>query len=312
MDRLTRREFLTFSALGAGALALPWSGCLTTEGKAPLFTAAFFTDMHVYLEKKAMQGWTKSLHHALSQPHTPDFLLTGGDLAMDILSKDKKRADEQYDLFFQPLQELPVPIHHTIGNHDCLGIYEDSGMSPSDPLYGREYYLKRFNMDNTYYSYDHKGWHFVHLDTIGFDDRSYRGWIDEKQLAWLEADLRSANKPTVISMHIPLLSNAPEWGQGTTKQVSKSWLVVNAHEVLQLLEKFPVKLVLAGHLHINERYWFKGIEFANVGAVSGAWWNGARDGFEEGYAWLEFHEDSVSWKYMDYGWEIAKEEKQEG
>ena len=47
--------------------------------------------------------------------------------------------------------------------------------------------------------------------------------------------------------------------------------------------------------------------FANVGAVSGNWWNGLRDGFEEGYVMLEFRGDQVDWRYVDYGWQARPE-----
>ena len=79
--------------------------------------------------------------------------------------------------------------------------------------------------------------------------------------------------------------------------------VVNAHEVAPILQNSKVKLVLAGHLHICETFVYKGIEYSNVGAVCGNWWRGPREGFEEGYARLEFRGDQVSWEYIDYGWE---------
>ena len=44
---------------------------------------------------------------------------------------------------------------------------------------------------------------------------------------------------------------------------------------------------------------------ANLGAVSGNWWNGLRDGFEEGYSMLDFRGDQVNWRYVDYGWEVS-------
>ena len=65
--------------------------------------------------------------------------------------------------------------------------------------------------------------------------------------------------------------------------------------------------MLAGHLHINENWTFRGTEYANIGAVSGSWWHGPRDGFQEGYAMLEFYGDLVRWSYIDYGWEPPPE-----
>jgi hypothetical protein len=90
---------------------------------------------------------------------------------------------------------------------------------------------------------------------------------------------------------------------GTEEPIPPGLSIVNAHEVAPILERSNVKLVLAGHLHINETFLYKGIEYSTVGAVSGNWWKGARDGFEEGYARLEFRGEQVSWEYIDYGWE---------
>ncbi len=45
----------------------------------------------------------------------------------------------------------------------------------------------------------------------------------------------------------------------------------------------------------------------NVGAVCGNWWCGENDGFQEGYARLDFSGDQVEWSYIDYGWEVDEE-----
>jgi 3',5'-cyclic AMP phosphodiesterase CpdA len=131
----------------------------------------------------------------------------------------------------------------------------------------------------------------------------YRGWIDDEQLAWLEADLARAAAPTVVVGHIPLFSNYVEWNRGTSEGIPGHAVVVNSHRVAAIFEKHPVKLVLAGHLHVNETFQYKGIQFANVGAISGNWWRGLRDGFEEGYGLLEFRGEDVTLRYVDYGWE---------
>ena len=68
-----------------------------------------------------------------------------------------------------------------------------------------------------------------------------------------------------------------------------------------------MRLVLAGHLHINESFLYKGTEYANVGAVSGNWWRGERNGFQEGYTRLFFRGDVLTKEYVDYGWEPPPE-----
>jgi 3',5'-cyclic AMP phosphodiesterase CpdA len=244
----------------------------------------------------------------MAQSRPPEAIITGGDLVFDVLEADRASADAQFDLFDQGVASLKVPIHHTIGNHDCYGVYENSGVAEDDPLFGKAYFRQRFGLERTYYSFDHEGWHFVVLDTIGLVGRKYRGWVDAEQLAWLADDLATAAKPTVVIGHVPLFSNYMEWTRGTSEGIPEGISVVNAHEVAAILVRHPVKLVLAGHLHIVETFSYKSIEFANLGAISGNWWDGPRDGFKEGYALLDFRGDEVSWRYIDYGWEAQMAE----
>lgn len=308
---LSRRELMRLMAAGALGSAAASAGCgaqrsrLRALGPEPPsdFTVAFLTDPHVYEKKGAPEGWLHAFEHAMAQARTPELVVTGGDLVFDVLEVGRESAAAQFELVDRVLASASVPVHHTLGNHDCFGVYETSGVSPEDPLYGKRYFLDHFGLERAYYSFDHEGWHFVVLDTIGIVDRKYRGWVDSEQLGWLDDDLAAAARPTVVVGHIPLFSNYIEWKRGTSEGIPQGVCVVNSHEVAQVLVKHPVKLVLAGHLHVNETFQYKGITFANIGAVSGNWWDGLRDGFEEGYAVLEFRGDQVGWRYVDYGWE---------
>ncbi|HVS62156.1 MAG TPA: metallophosphoesterase [Thermoanaerobaculia bacterium] len=313
--RPTRRDLLRLGGAVVGSAA-GLAGCRSSRGPEPAaaaaqtaepstpdFTAAFLTDPHVHAEQGAADGFASALDHAFGQERPPELLITGGDLAFDVLATGPEQADAQYALFEQPLRSVRVPVHHTVGNHDVLGVYAESGMAEGDEGYGKSYYLERFGLERPYHSFDHEGWHFVVLDTIGIVGRRYRGWVDEEQLAWLDDDLAASARPTVVVGHIPLLSNYVEWRRGTAEPLPDGVSVVNAHEVLEVLARHPVRLVLAGHLHVVESYRFKGLELVNLGAVSGNWWRGLRDGFEEGYGLLEFRGDEVSWRYVDYGWE---------
>ncbi len=310
---LSRRELMRLMATGALGGAAASAGCGVRESRSlasrpeppPDFTVAFLTDPHVNEEEGAPEGCVRAFEHAMAHARPPELVVTGGDLVFDVLEVGRERAAAQFELFDQALAAVAVPVYHTLGNHDCFGVYEVSGVSPDDPLYGKGYFLEHFGLERAYYAFDHESWHFVVLDTIGFGDRRYHGWVDSEQLAWLDDDLAAAAKPTVVVGHIPLFSNYIEWIRGTSEGIPDRVSVVNSHEVAQVLMKHPVKLVLAGHLHINETFLYKGITFANIGAVSGNWWKGLRDGFEEGYGMLEFRADQVGWRYVDYGWEAA-------
>ena len=226
---------------------------------------------------------------------------------MDIMRTDLGEADRQYDLWDSKVAGVSQDIHVVLGNHDILGIADESPLDESHPQYGKQYFLDRFGLERTYYSFDHEGWHFVIMDSLGIVGNSYRGWVDEEQLAWLDDDLAAAGKPTVISTHVPIFSNFIELVRGTSEGIPEGISVVNSNEVASIIEKHPVRLVLAGHLHINESFFYKGTEYANVGAISGNWWKGPRYGFQEGYARLDFHGDQLDWNYIDYGWQPPPE-----
>jgi 3',5'-cyclic AMP phosphodiesterase CpdA len=163
-----------------------------------------------------------------------------------------------------------------------------------------------------YKSFDHKGWHFVTLDTVFIDGRKYKGFLSQEQMSWLKTDLEmnGTAKPVIIMCHIPLvtavLQLVPRW-----HDLGNQIVVENAAEVVALLEKFPVKLVLQGHTHINERVNWKGMNFITTGAVSGNWWKGPRLGFPEGYAVVDISGDNVSWRFESYGWQSPAPQTEE-
>ncbi|MBU0755753.1 MAG: calcineurin-like phosphoesterase C-terminal domain-containing protein [Planctomycetes bacterium] len=45
------------------------------------------------------------------------------------------------------------------------------------------------------------------------------------------------------------------------------------------------------------------------GAVCGAWWEGAYDGFPEGFVVIDIEGDDFSWRYETYGWKAEPEQE---
>src|SRR3979411_1311341 len=112
-----------------------------------------------------------------------DFAINGGDHVFDSLAVPTKRAVTLFDLYDKTEQDLGVKVHHTSGNHDVCGVYPASGLSEDDPLYGKKLFEQRFG--KLYYSFDHKGHHFIVLDSIGItNDSAYEGRIEAAQVAW--------------------------------------------------------------------------------------------------------------------------------
>src|SRR4030095_8008126 len=140
------------------------------------FAVGFLTDMHVDGELGAPEGFAKAVRNAFDRPQPPEVLVTGGDLVMDILAAPSlDQADSLYALFERQLAGVKVPIHHTMGNHDLLGVFEKSGVQPDHPKYGKKYFVDHFKQDHPYHSFDHEGWHFVILDSLGIEGRNYIG-----------------------------------------------------------------------------------------------------------------------------------------
>ena len=149
------------------------------------------------------------------------------------------------------------------------------------------------------------------MDAIGFtDDRRYYGHIDSLQLEWLAEDLAGAGpeKPIIMSTHIPFVSVVPQLVNGSQEPVGKGYIIINSHEVIEVIEPYNVKLVLQGHLHHLEETAVRDMSFVTAGSVSARWWLGPYEGTEEGFLHVKVYPDSLDWGYVDYGWEVAKKE----
>ncbi|MBA7532153.1 hypothetical protein ES705_24379 [subsurface metagenome] len=125
---------------------------------------------------------------------------------------------------------------------------------------------------------------------------------------WLKQDLNSVDKntPIAISVHIPFITVQTQLLQGPLAPNSPGSVITNGQEVLELFKDFNLKLVLQGHLHFLEDIYAQGIHFITGGAVSAAWWNGQRNGMEEGFLLVKISDDELTWDYIDFGWEVEE------
>ena len=127
-----------------------------------------------------------------------DFAIQGGDPVFDVLGQSRDRTKTLYDLYAQTEHIIELPIHHVIGNHDVFGVYAKSGVALSDSDFGKRMYQDRIG--KTYYSFDHKGYHSIVLDTIQITaDRSWEAGIDPEQLQWLRRDFQQIGIGTPIA-----------------------------------------------------------------------------------------------------------------
>jgi 3',5'-cyclic AMP phosphodiesterase CpdA len=262
------------------------------------FTFVHFTDTHIQPELRAEAGVEKAF--AAINAVKPAFCLAGGDLVFDVAETDAAKAKSLFDMYGRALKGLKAPVHSVPGNHDVVGLSPKAVVGSSDPLYGKKLFEDRLGA--RYSSFDHQGWHFIQLDSIGARDGGYIGHIDAAQMDWLKADLAKAGtRPVVLTTHIALVTSMVQFLAPQGRPTS-GWVVDNTFDVLNLLSQSNVKAVLQGHTHVREIVHYKGCQYITSGAVSGNWWKGLRLGHPEGFGVLRAKGDTLSWEYKTYGW----------
>jgi len=193
------------------------------------FSFVQISDSHIGFDKPANPDVTATLQVAIDKinalPERPDFMIHTGDLSH--LSKPS-----EFDTLDQALRGAAAKqIYFVPGEHDML---TDNG----------EQYLQRFGKGSKrtgYYSFDHKGVHFVGLVNVANLKAGGLGSLGHEQLEWLEDDLkgRSASAPIVLFAHIPLWTIYPDWGWGTD----------DSEQALSYVKRFGSVTVLNGHIH---------------------------------------------------------------
>lgn len=234
-----RRQFLQCMAwAGAGTLWLMKGGVLHAqplgEGAAAAATDSSFSfvqisDSHIGFHKAPNMDVASTLRASLAmanaQPSRPDFMLHTGDLTH--LSKP-----EEFDTLAELMREARTDkVFYVPGEHDVIG---DNGAE----------FFRRFGerqQSGGWYSFDHRGVHFVGLINVLNLKAGGLGSLGPEQLAWLKKDLagRSAETPLVVFAHMPLWPLYPPWGWGTD----------DSAEAVGYLRRFGSVSVLNGHIH---------------------------------------------------------------
>jgi len=295
MSSLTRRHFLGLFGAAAAATTLPSFAAPAPED----FTFLFLTDTHLQPELNGVVGTDMAMKHA--RTIAADFAIQGGDHIFDALGTPKATALQNFALYDKTQQDLGMKVYHTLGNHDVLGVYPSAGVTPTDPLYGKKLFADRFGP--TWYSFDHKGVHFLVLDSIGItDDHHYEARIDADQLAWIAKDLAAtpAGTPIIVTTHIPLASAINSYTD-PAPIAAKGTAFINGPETIKLFEGHHVVAVLQGHTHVNEEVLWHGVPYITSGAVCGNWWKGTRLGTPEGFTVVSVANGKVSTRYETYG-----------
>ncbi len=281
INNATRRGFL--KSTGLIAATLPFTQVkLAFAGDHPDINIAYISDSHLQHIKgtEFVRNWDRGLIRAIAETNLldpqPDFIVYGGDLAQ--LGKK-----EELDHGAEMMAKLKAPVKYVLGEHD---FYLDMGA----------YWEKLFG-GKQYYSWDHKGVHFVVLNSILTYDKWINKWpsaaermnqmagldnpngspfmIGDAQFAWLKQDLAKVAKdtPVVVFSHSPLQKIYKGWNFWTEE----------AEDIQAVLNQFSNVNVIYGHVHQIQYNRIGNINFHSVMATAWPW------PYPESYAQAESH-----------------------
>jgi 3',5'-cyclic-AMP phosphodiesterase len=300
---MNRRNFLRGSGLAAAGCALAGGAparALETprpEFSTGTFTFAFFTDVHIEPEMDAPQG--TSLAMDVISASDAEFAICGGDHVFDALKVHKDRILEQYQLYTETEKALDIPVWHVLGNHDIAGL--ETGMSSHDPIFGKALFQQIFRTP-THYTFQHKGVNFIVLDSILIKGRDWDPSIDVDQQRWLERVLiATKGTPSIVISHVPLATSMASYAPGSDNKIYQP--ILNASEIIPMLEQYDVIALLQGHTHIAETVQRQGIHYVTGGAVCGNWWKGPQFGDREGVTFVTVDNGAISTKYVPTGFQ---------
>lgn len=311
----SRRHFLR-QLLSAGLVTATGLNSLlaqdTSAQTLPGFRFAFLTDLHLMKDGdlRSAEGIATCLAAVEKLDPRPDFILVGGDLVNLARDLTVAEAERRLDFFIKIWNDhTSLPAHWTFGNHDLVGT-SNPLVSPGEKHYGKALFQDRFQLSKLYYSFNHKGWHFIVLDDIAPQpDRTYVGKLFDDELLFLKADLDAhRNTPTIICTHIPVMSLYPTGlllahSSEPQYHLPKNLVCTNANDLLQDLPRHNVRAILSGHLHHFERIEMNGVQIINSGAVCGSYWKGPMLDCPEGFGVVDLGaKDTVAFDYQNYGW----------
>lgn len=304
---MDRRKFLERGALSAAVLSLAPAGVVNAAAKKSSFRIAFLSDVHVKPTDTAEQGMRKAFRHVNALKPSVDFIMNGGDAIMDALNASKEKVQKQWDVWNAVLStENNLTIHHCIGNHDAWGWQMTDPAVKADPLYDKQWVIQQHKMPARYYTFEHKGWKFIVLDSPQENNGGYIARLDETQFAWLEAELKKTDPSQHICIvsHIPIVSycSAVFYDKNEANgdwRISRALLHVDSRRITELFRSYKnIRCCLSGHIHMEDEVTYRGIQYYCNGSICGDWWNGRFHDFDPAYAVFEFSKDGTVQRTM--------------
>lgn len=201
-----------------------------------------------------------------------------------------------YPEYNEVMSGAGIGYRYVIGNHDMTN-------------YGRSFETSMRNYEDMYgpawYSFNVGEVHYVVLNDNFYVGRDYFyiGYLDERQLSWLEKDLSYVPEGSrvVVSMHIPTTLDKSDRDAFQYGVIGDN--LCNKPALYAMLEPYQT-LILSGHMHTADYEQISGsITEINVAGLCGAWWCGevCIDGSPAGYKVFDMNGSDAEWIYKGSG-----------
>ncbi|BAY64781.1 hypothetical protein NIES22_48810 [Calothrix brevissima NIES-22] len=211
-----------------------------------------------------------------------DFVLLPGDLT-------QHGEPENHAWLQQRLAQLPFPAYVIPGNHDVPVLIADK---QSIGFADFPHYYRKFGYENPnklYYTTQLlSGVRLIGLNSNNFNEQGQQiGRLDSEQLNWLEEVLAaSTNELVLVMIHHNVVEHLPNQ---SCHPMANRYMLQNAKELLQLLQRYGVNLVFTGHLHVQDVAHRGGVYDITTGSLVS---------YPHPYRVLEYHSDNFGRQWL--------------
>jgi predicted MPP superfamily phosphohydrolase len=279
---ISRREFIKILSFTTAGLSIPALSVHADDDPSPTrIRFGIVTDSHYgdrdHERNRYFRESVVKMNEFVKQMNKEnvDFVVEIGDFKDQGNPPAEESTISYLRTIEQEFQKFKGNKYHVLGNHDVDSISKDQFLAIVTNT--------NISQESKYYSFDMKGLHFIVLDAnFSSDGLDYNAgnfdWTDanipQAELNWLERDLTSTSKPSVVFVHQQLD------GQG-------NHYIKNAADVRVILQKEKkVLAVFQGHNHAGQYSFIEGIHYYTLKAmVEGT---GEKN---NSYAIIEIHDD---------------------
>ncbi len=221
----------------------PRAGAVTND-----FYFVQVTDTHFGPDKhiKSLRKIVTYINHL---PMKIEFVAVTGDLTSENIEDP-----EVMQAGLDELKRLQVPLHVLPGNHDIRPQKKDIMYKLYKKYFGKAYYTVQYHGVSCIFWYD-EPWHGGGLDITGYEP-----------LAWLEQSLQQAGQePVLLFLHSPPTTDFYQ------NSFHDSWPPQKLAPFRELISRYPVQGIFAGHFHRAEQHWLGSVPVYVAPSVAAYW-----------------------------------------